>query len=208
MILSSEQKSLVQGVLCISILLITSCSSIIGDKSHSQQNGNSSTFIQGTVDAPILITEYSSFTCSHCKHTYDKLRALQEEFPETVQLHFRPIAFDLVAQEAAQVVLAAAAQGKFWEASDLLFSNQKRLGAKLYEEAAINLGLDIIQFKKDRVSIEIKKRLRLNLSQARALGLKGTPMTFINSKRYDGDRTKEDWREAIKKANPVIQDMR
>lgn len=179
------------------LCLLTACGPSLNEKALSLQRAYTPPPL-GSEKAPVVIIEYSSFTCSHCKDTYQSLHTMLREFPDLVQLHFKPVAFDPTAKEAAQSALAAALQGKFWQASDYLFSNQHRLAQNVYAELGTKVGLNPDIYSEDRNSSEIKNAVERNNSQFYALSMSGTPTVFINSTRYQGSRSLAKWREAIK----------
>ncbi len=87
--------------------------------------GNGQT--KGPADAKITLVEYSDFQCPYCsraeptveqllKDYEGKIRLVYKEYPLT-QIH--PNAF-----AASEFALCAGDQGKYWEAHDLLFTNQ------------------------------------------------------------------------------------
>ncbi len=88
------------------------------------------------------------------------------------------------AQKAAQVAEAAAAQGKFWQMHDLLFTHQKALGNGYLVEYADVLGLDISRLLQDiskRVHID---RINQDIESGYQSGVTAVPALFINGVRY------------------------
>lgn len=144
----------------------------------------------GSADAPVLVEDFSSFACPHCRDFHvERLPNLVDEIAAgQVQFVFIPIAsIGSGAEHAAQAAFCAGEQGRFWEMSDVLFDWQKRFIASTFNprrirKGAENLGLDTAAFAAcfdgdrlpviDVASAEFKRR-----------GLSGTPSFFINGER-------------------------
>ena len=80
----------------------------------------------------------------------------------------------------------AAEQGKFWEFSDKLFERQSELGPTLYPTLAKDLGLNVTKFDacvKDR---KYQQRVRDDEQAGLAVGIQGTPGSFVNGMELPG----------------------
>jgi protein-disulfide isomerase len=90
---------------------------------------------------------------------------------------------------------AAHRQGKFWEMHDKIFENQREMSPEKYEEYAVEIGLDLEQYKRDLGSPEVKARIDADTKEAAKVGNRGTPGFFINgrflrgAKPYDSFKT-------------------
>ena len=86
--------------------------------------------IRGAPDAPITLVEYGDYECPYCRALTTVVDGLLERLGDRLRFVFRhfpltpahPHAF-----HAAEAAEAAAAQGKFWELHDLLFTPQQGL---------------------------------------------------------------------------------
>jgi protein-disulfide isomerase len=87
---------------------------------------------------------------------------------------------------AHEAALAAAAQGKFWEMHDLLFSGQDKLTREDLIAKAQQLNLDVRRFTKDLDSHRFKSAVDSDLQEANRLGVDGTPFFFINGHAISG----------------------
>ena len=74
--------------------------------------------------------------------------------------------------------VAAQNQGKFWEYHDKLYDNQRSLNRETFLRHAQELGLDMDRFEADLASPESQKRIDQDMTEARALGVSGTPGFF------------------------------
>lgn len=108
-----------------------------------------------------------------------------EKYPQDVKVVFKnyPIKSHKNARPAAEAALAAGEQRKFWEMHDLLFENYNKLNTKKIEELAMELELDMEKFQKDMKSNKVKKRLDLDMRDAKRANVTGTPTVFINGRR-------------------------
>ncbi len=90
------------------------------------------------------------------------------------------------ARGAAVAAEAANNQGKFWEFHDKLFANQDKIGLNDLKKYAKELGLNTAQFEKDLLDPRFQMRVDTDLSEARSLGIAGTPAFFINGRFLNG----------------------
>ena len=87
------------------------------------------------------------------------------------------------ARPAAAAVLAAHAQGKFWDFHHKLFENYNKLNDAKITEIAKNVGLNMEQFELDRKSPSIQGLISRDMREGRLAGLRGTPTLYINGKK-------------------------
>ena len=105
-----------------------------------------------------------------------------EAYPNELKFVYKnyPLPFHKQAMPAAKAAVAAGEQGKFWEMHDKIFENYRALKDDAYATWAGELGLDVEQFNKDMASAETKAFVDKEMSEARAVGVRGTPTIFIN----------------------------
>src|SRR5699024_8690572 len=85
------------------------------------------------------------------------------------------------AELAAAAAEAAAAQGRFWEMHDLLFSHQDELELEDLAGYAGSLRLDVEEFLRAIDEQRYAARIREDVADAEASGARGTPTFFIGS---------------------------
>jgi len=162
--------------------------------------------IRGNVNAPLTLLEYSDFECPYCKKADPIVKSVQRQFGDHLRFVFRH--FPLVqlhphAELAAETAEFAGAQDHFWEAHDLLFSNQDRLrtlGNVLLFELITAIGLSAAELQ-----LALEKRIYYHKVQHDLLsvlqsGVKGTPTFFINGDKHEGSYEYEDLVFALEKA--------
>lgn len=151
--------------------------------------------IDGNPDAPIELVKYGDYQCPHCARAYLVVHHLQEELGDSLRFVFRNFPLQKIHPEAVIAALAAEAaalQGRFWEMHDLIFENQDQLSEQMLLELAIELELDIDQFKKDFASEELALKVDADFESGIRSGVNATPTFFINGEKYnegwEGDR--------------------
>src|SRR5213078_694063 len=101
----------------------------------------------GQAKAPVLIVEFSDFTCGYCGRFYrETLPALKTDYLDAGKVRFAyrdyprdSQGFGLVAAHAAR---CAGEQGQFWGMHDRLFDQHDRLGTGIILQLASDLRLN------------------------------------------------------------------
>lgn len=142
---------------------------------------------KGPADAPVTIVEWADFECPFCAMASPILDQTVQRHPGKVRLVFKqyPLAGHEHAEGAARAAVAASLQGKFWEMHHALFLNQQQLDEASIEKLARELGLDLKQFNADRKGEVAADTVSRDKKQAEKLGLRGTPMIYINGRSFD-----------------------
>lgn len=146
--------------------------------------------IKGGDNAKVVLVEYSDFECSFCARVQPTLQQIEETYGDDVQLVFRhyPLSFHSQAQKAAEASECASEQGKFWEMHDKLFemNSAGTLGVASFKTAAGELGLTQSQFDNCLDSGKYAQAITNSLTEGTALGVQGTPATFVNGQLISG----------------------
>ncbi|MCP3980464.1 MAG: thioredoxin domain-containing protein [bacterium] len=122
-----------------------------------------------------------------------------ETYGDHVEIVFRdfPLPFHNNAQMAAEAGQCAHAQGKFWEYHDVLFNNQKALGADQLKKYAADLGLDTGRFDKCLDSGEFTEQVKADHAEGAAAGVTGTPAFFVNGRFLSGAQPFDAFKQII-----------
>lgn len=161
--------------------------------------------IAGPADAPVTLLEYGNFECIHCGAAYpeiQKIRKLLRESLRFVFRHFPTVRTHPHSMRAAEASEAAAAQGKFWEMHDQLFTHQQALEDKDLLRYARHIGLDLAKFSLDMS--ENTYRAKIESEYDRSIfdeHVTGTPTLYLNDVRYSGSTDSESLLAAIKDAD-------
>ena len=142
---------------------------------------------KGAPSAPVMIVEWADFECPFCGHAAPVLDEVLEKHRAQVKIVFKhyPLSAHKHAEKAARAAIAAERQGKFWEMHRELFANQENLEPAALVRLAQKIGLDVARFETDMASDPVSQVLERDRRQADALGLRSTPLIFINGRHFD-----------------------
>jgi len=155
--------------------------------------------VRGSLDAPVVITEFGDFECPYCGDAYDVIEAIRKKYGSRVAHVFRhfPLPMHLHALAAAEAAEAAGSEGKFWEMYDQLYRHQADLqnpDLRAYAEAIGGDGENVAG------AIErgtYQERIARDQHSGEESGIQGTPSFFINGFSYDGAASVEALSQAI-----------
>jgi protein-disulfide isomerase len=128
-----------------------------------------------------------------------QIRQLRAQYGRqmTVVFRHRPLEGREASMRAHEALLAADEQGKFWEMHDLLLVQQWVNSAEQLIEHAGRLGLDPVRFTTSLASGRYRAAIQSDIDEAKARDVRGTPVFFVNGKRFDGLVPLDDLRRAI-----------
>ena len=133
----------------------------------------------------VTIVKYTDYQCPFCRKAHRDLARLVEQDPR-VRIIYRdwPI-FGPASEEAA---IASKWQGKHERFHDALMSSPAPLTSEVIRAAADDAGIDWSRLQSDlaRHETQIKELLQRNASQARSLGLQGTPAFIVGDTLVEG----------------------
>jgi Na+/H+ antiporter NhaA len=144
--------------------------------------------VRGPADAKVTLVEYGDFECPYCGRAEPVIRELLSDFGD-LRYVWRHLPLSDVhphTQLAAEASEAAAAQGAFWEMSDLLLSHQEALEPDDLLGHAEQLGLDVERFAEELRKHEHAARVARDVDSADLSGVSGTPTFFVNGRRHYG----------------------
>lgn len=146
--------------------------------------------IAGSEKGKLEMVVFTDFQCPFCSRHAETVGKIVEEYGDDVKLVLRhfPLGFHPEAKPAAMAAECAGDQGKFWEMHDELFamSAEGTLGAEGYDRAAKELELDAGKFAKCIDDAGHAEKIQSDYQQGIAVGVKGTPATFVNGKLISG----------------------
>ncbi len=145
--------------------------------------------VRGPAQAPITIVEFSDFQCPFCGRLEPVLERVLARYPKDVRLVYRNYPLPELhpqAEKAAEAGLCAREQGKFWEMHDLMFAEQQSLGDQDLKDKARRLGLDADKFAECLDSGRMRSAVEVDVKDGDALGIQGTPASFINGRFLSG----------------------
>lgn len=142
----------------------------------------------GATHADVTVVEYFDYNCPFCRALAPVWRTFIDQDHAAAVLYKEWPIFGGVSIYAAQAALAAAYQGKYLQAHDALIG-AARLEKDTQVDAALGgAGIDLAQLKKDLVAhrASIDDLLKRNDSEARGLGLHGTPGILVGGRIVSG----------------------
>jgi len=161
--------------------------------STADKNNEGITFephIKGNPEASVELVEYSDFQCPACATFQPVLEDVLSQFGDSIKFEYKhfPLPIHPLAEPAARAAEAAGQQGKFFEFHDMLFANQTSWSNSVnpaiqFVQYAEKLELDIETFKRHLNSSMVRERVKEGLTEARGLGLTGTPTFFLNGEK-------------------------
>ncbi|MDO5726293.1 MAG: thioredoxin domain-containing protein [Bowdeniella nasicola] len=168
-------------------------------------------FARGEVDAPVVMVEYSDFSCPFCaQFATQTMPELEPYIAEgTLRVEWRDLALFPEGQHSAAAAHAAAQQGKFWEFHDLIFADHSGQGHPSYDvdayvEFARQAGVsDLEAFRADVQDDTYLDDVRAATDTTMmSLGLRGTPAFIINDQVISGAQPLEVFIDAIESQKP------
>lgn len=160
--------------------------------------------VLGNPNAKVAVIEYSDFECPFCGRMFkETLPKLKENFIKSgeakfIYRHFPLRSIHQNAQKAAEASECASEQGKFWEYHDMIFQRQNSLGVDSFKLWAKELGLNANQFNSCLDSGKYASRIDVDYNEGLALGVNGTPATFVNGNLISGAVPFEEFDRVIK----------
>ncbi|MGI0017570.1 MAG: DsbA family protein [Nitrosotalea sp.] len=146
--------------------------------------------ILGSQDAPITMIEFGDYQCFYCNQFYHTTEPdIVKNYIDTGKVRMVFKDFVIIGQDsvnAAHAAHCAQEQGKFWEYHDTLYNNWNGENTGWASSAnlllfAKNIGLNATQFGQCMTQSRYISTVQGSLSNAKDLGLTGTPDFFIIS---------------------------
>ena len=145
---------------------------------------------QGPDDALVTIVVWGDFQCPFCAKMAPILQRVRDTYGAQVRIVYRhlPMAFHKKAALAAEAAVAAAEQGKFWAFHDAVWAGFGHLERADLEQFAMIAGLDMAKFRAALDDRRHHDAVIMEGAAALALGVDGTPTSFVNGKPIIGSR--------------------
>ena len=177
-----------------------------GLKSHRVQDWRNYAAVGNRIGPPaalVTVVEFSDFQCPFCRQTWEDLREMRTQYPDSLAIVFRnfPLPVHRLAADAALAAVCAARQDAFEPYQNLLFSSQDLIGRRSWKEYAGSAGLsDVGAFEacmKDRAAFALVERDR---ESGKKLGVVGTPTLLINDLELPGYPGSDELKRMIRSA--------
>lgn len=156
--------------------------------------------VLGNPNGDVTVVEFLDYRCPYCKAMHQPIAdMIAADGNVRVVIKEFPILGD-DSLFAARAALAAGKQGKYAEMHAALMTFKGKLGAQDVENAAGQLGLDVVRLKDDMAAPDVDQELQQNYNLAESLGINGTPAFVIGDTLIPGAIKLEDLKAHIAKA--------
>ena len=166
--------------------------------------------ILGGDGAKVWMVVVSDFQCPYCRIWHDSTYpALVRESvqPGKVKLAYVnfPLPMHKNAWPAAEAVMCAGVQGKFWEMQDKVFSTQSRWStledaAPVFDSLATSAGLDAKRLRTCVDTHQTKRLIQADYDRSVAAGVNSTPTFIIGDRTVEGAQPIEEFRQVLDSA--------
>ncbi len=142
----------------------------------------------GAAGADVTVVEYFDYNCPFCKALAPAFRPFIYNDHAAAVLYKEWPVFGGVSIYAAQSALAANYQHKYLQAHDALISAPRLAENQQVDAALRSAGIDMAQLQKDLIANKgaIEGLLKRNDTEARGLGLRGTPGILVGRQIVSG----------------------
>ncbi|MGE3539189.1 MAG: DsbA family protein [Candidatus Tectimicrobiota bacterium] len=174
------------------------------------QNTGASRYPRGPAGAPVIIKEFSDYTCPHCKMLQEPLEHVLQRFEGQVQLLLYPYVLNPTSEVATHMAWCAGEQGKFWEFHHMLYRRQGiwyRLTAPQERllEFAQDLHLDTAMLKSCVESKRMQERINMDKAYGQQLQVNSTPTLFVNEQRVVGSKPENELVQLVQQELERVQ---
>ena len=166
--------------------------------------------VLGSPAATVWVVEVSDFQCPYCRQFHDESygeikRAYVD--PGKVRLAYVnfPLSMHRNAFAASESAMCAAAQDKFWQMHDALFTSQKQWEAlpapqPMFDSLAAAQGVELASFRKCVSGHITKPMIEADIDRATKAGVESTPTFLIGGMMVTGAQPIANFRIAIDSA--------
>ncbi len=152
---------------------------------------------KGPADALVTIIEFADYQCPYCEKAAGPLDDVAADYDDEVRILYKhyPLPGHPKAMPASRAAWAAHQQGKFWDMHGWFFAQKADLTQ--LEAKVDSLGLDRAKFLADMVSDAAAASIDGDIKAAGKLGVRSTPVFFVNGHKYTGTHSAPQWRSII-----------
>jgi rhodanese-related sulfurtransferase/uncharacterized membrane protein len=143
----------------------------------------------GNPQAAVTVVEFGDLECPVCAPAEATAREIRKKYGSQIRFVFRHFPLGRIhpqAERAAEASECAAGQGKFWEALEKFYKGQADLSEAALARYAGELSLDVARFRQCLLGGEMAARIRRDVEDGRALGVRATPTFFVGPKMIEG----------------------
>ncbi len=145
--------------------------------------------IVGSLNAPLVLIEYSDFQCPFCNIVHPTLKRIVSESNGQIAWVYRHLPLESLHPNAKPAALASECVAEqlgndgFWKFADTIFANQSKMSADYYVQLAVQLGADKSKFNSCISSNKYAGIVDADAQEAQQNGGNGTPYTVLYDKK-------------------------
>jgi protein-disulfide isomerase len=212
--MSNELKGLI-GLIVITLAIIIGAAFFLGGTPQQPQEKpvadqalllKADSHKTGANGGKVTIVEFGDYQCPACGSAHPNVKEVLDEYKDRVTFVYRhfPLPMHQHARLAAQAAEAAAAQGKFWEMHDQLFTAQNEWSEskeplELFKGYAQKLGLDVAKFEEEIKSKKYEEKIQNDVNDGNQAGVNSTPTFFINGEMHPQVLSVQEFKTEINK---------
>ncbi len=165
----------------------------------------------GPAEAAVVITEFADYQCPYCKIYHDDIQPqIVRDYVETGLARYEYRHLIVIdgnvggneSRRAAQASECAAEQNRFWDYSNMLYSNQGAEGGGGFSDTRLKtfaaaLGLDTEAFNRCLSSARPAGQVGIDERMAASYQLSSTPSLLVNGVRVNNTLNYEQVKAAI-----------
>jgi protein-disulfide isomerase len=143
----------------------------------------------GPANAKVHLVEFLDPACEGCRAFYPVVKQIVAENPGRIRLWVRYVPIHRGADFAVKALEGARAQGRFWEALEILFARQDEwtrnhavMPKEVLEVLSGVKGLDMERLRRDMSNPEFARIVEQDMADAKAAKIMQTPTFYINGK--------------------------
>src|SRR3989338_8711873 len=145
--------------------------------------------IVGSLNAPLVLIEYTDFQCPFCSMVHPTLKKIVSEsngniawvlrnFPlESIHPNARPAAL------AAECIAQELGNDAYWKFADAMFADQSKISPAYLGQLALQLGAQKGAYEACLASPATAKKVDADAAEVQQNGGQGTPYTILYDKR-------------------------
>lgn len=146
---------------------------------HSNELLSENLAVAGNPKGNVTLVEFFDYQCGHCIKMKPIVNNLIKKDPNLRVVYREFPIFGKTSEMASRVALAAALQGKYSSAQDILFGMGHKLDQEGVMKAAKSAGLNMARLQADMESQVVNDKLNANRQLAEKMHLMGTPAFIV-----------------------------
>lgn len=154
----------------------------------------------GNPEARLTVVEFGDFECPACGRGEAAAREVRTRYARQIRFVFRQFPLESIhffAERAAEASECAGEQGKFWEMVDAIYSRRYDLSIEGLKRTAGEIGVDQSRFYRCLAGEAMADRVRRDIQDGLALGVRATPTFFIGQQKVEGVMTTEQFSRLV-----------